>query len=119
MQAQDIKSMCVKDPAVAEFAKHTDAFMPRMVWTDSCRVRVLDHTCDQSLTLLHSQQSWYKANGTGRVTALWPGSAYNFITAIEDVRWEDCKFEVHTRAFPPDSWGPADDYTYVDSGSRS
>ncbi|KAL8279962.1 hypothetical protein RQP46_007543 [Phenoliferia psychrophenolica] len=81
MQAQDIKSMCVKDPAVEEFATHTDAFMPRMVWTDNCR-------------------SWYKANGTGRVTALWPGSAYNFITAIEDVRWEDY------------------DYTYLDSGSR-
>lgn len=30
--------MCVKDEAIEEFVKHTDAWMPRMVWTEDCRV---------------------------------------------------------------------------------
>jgi len=71
IQTQDIKTMCVKDEAIEEFVRHADAFMPRMVWTEPT-------------------PSWYKNNkATGRVTALWPGSAYNFNAAITEPRFED------------------------------
>ncbi|KZO89789.1 FAD/NAD(P)-binding domain-containing protein [Calocera viscosa TUFC12733] len=74
IQTEDIKTMCIKDEAVEEFVCHVDTYMPRMVWTDNCR-------------------SWYK-NGkvNGRVTALWPGSAYNFIKVITTPRYEDYNY---------------------------
>lgn len=38
LQRQRIKSMEISQQAIDEFVAHTDAFMPRTVWSSGCRV---------------------------------------------------------------------------------
>lgn len=38
IQQQSITSMEIKESAVKAFVDHTDAFMPRTVWSTGCRV---------------------------------------------------------------------------------
>jgi hypothetical protein len=70
IQCQGVKSISPKSSATAELNKHHQMFLPRMVFTDSCR-------------------SWYKGGRSdGKVIAIWPGSSVHYYEVIREVRWE-------------------------------
>ena len=70
-QTENIRTFTPRTDAVEEFIAFKDQFMPRTVWSESCR-------------------SWYKNHRSdGPVTALWPGSTLHYIEAMRDTRMED------------------------------
>lgn len=70
-QTENIETFAPKMEAVDDFIAYKDVFMQKTVWDNACR-------------------SWYKNNSaTGKVTALWPGSALHYIEAVKEVRWDD------------------------------
>lgn len=52
IQQQSITSMEIKASAVKSFVDHTDAFMPRTVWSTGCRVNLLLETVRRRLLTL-------------------------------------------------------------------
>ncbi|KAM0330552.1 hypothetical protein ACHAQA_003499 [Verticillium albo-atrum] len=76
MQAENIKYFVPKQDVVDQFNKHTQSWFKGSVWEEDCN-------------------SWYKNRKTGRVDAIWPGSALHFRGAIEDPRWEDMDIKYH------------------------
>ncbi|KAL3484699.1 FAD/NAD(P)-binding domain-containing protein [Aspergillus germanicus] len=75
VQTEGIKSVTPRTSAVAEFAEHAHAFLPRTIWAGNCR-------------------SWYK-NGTadGPIIALHPGSRIHWFHMMEVWRPEDYEYE--------------------------
>jgi len=72
VQKEDIRSICVKHDAVADFSEYIDAYFQKTVYLDECR-------------------SWYRSeggNGT-RIIGLWPGSTLHAIDTLRSPRWED------------------------------
>ncbi|PYI21677.1 putative flavin-binding monooxygenase [Aspergillus violaceofuscus CBS 115571] len=75
MQRDNIRAMCVRKEAVAQFTRHCDQYFSRTVFSSSCR-------------------SWYKGGReNGRVTALWPGSSLHAMKTLAHPRWEDYTYD--------------------------
>ncbi|KAH8848465.1 hypothetical protein MCOR27_000787 [Pyricularia oryzae] len=75
MQKENLKSFEVNSDAVRDFNQWKDEWMKESVWVEPCR-------------------SWYTAGSpSGKVLALWPGSALHYLEAIRDPRWEDWTFK--------------------------
>jgi hypothetical protein len=74
MQYDHIKSLSPRVDVTAKFNAHVQEWVKRTVWTQSCR-------------------SWFKNNETGRITALWPGTALHYNAAILRPRYEDYDIE--------------------------
>ncbi|KAM0747815.1 putative flavin-binding monooxygenase [Meredithblackwellia eburnea MCA 4105] len=93
-QRQDIKSMEPNREKTLKFVEHTDAWMPRSVWSTGCR-------------------SWYK-NGkvNGRVTALWPGTGLHYIDSLSEPRWEDFDYTYADSTNPYSFLG--DGFTHIE-----
>ncbi|KAI1390283.1 uncharacterized protein F4822DRAFT_231430 [Hypoxylon trugodes] len=73
-QTEHIKSLVPSDAAVADYAQHVSAFMPRTAWASSCK-------------------SWFKGGREdGPVTALHPGSRVHFFHMLETFRGEDWEY---------------------------
>ncbi|PPQ63112.1 hypothetical protein CVT24_005823 [Panaeolus cyanescens] len=79
-QTENIHSLAPKAEAVAELAAFRDNFMKGTVWTQNCR-------------------SWYKSPISGKVTAIWPGSALQYMEAIAEPRFEDFEFRYKENRF--------------------
>jgi cation diffusion facilitator CzcD-associated flavoprotein CzcO len=80
-QTEGYKSFTPSQPAIDEFVRHADAFMPRMAWASECR-------------------SWFKNGRTdGPVTALWPGSRIHWFKVLDarNIRFEDWQWERSTQ----------------------
>jgi hypothetical protein len=73
-QTEGILSLSPSHAALSAYSEHIDAFMPRTVWSETCR-------------------SWFK-NGkeTGPVTALHPGSRIHWFHMLEMFRGEDFEY---------------------------
>ncbi|KAJ6786216.1 hypothetical protein PWT90_11112 [Aphanocladium album] len=69
LQMDNLRSICVKETAQAEFNRWVQSRMPSMVWSESC-------------------SSWYKAE-SGRVIVPWPGTTLHYYKATDIMRWED------------------------------
>lgn len=69
MQADNIRSFAPKRQVAEAFMRHCEKFHEASVFSDECR-------------------SWYKDNETGKVTAVWPGSAVHYAEALRTPRWE-------------------------------
>lgn len=75
IQAQGIASLDVKRDAMDDYNVHAQAYLGTSIWTGPC-------------------SSWYKqGTKTGRVVAIYPGSAYHFAAAMRQPRWEDYEFD--------------------------
>ncbi|KAK8074119.1 FAD/NAD(P)-binding domain-containing protein [Apiospora phragmitis] len=78
-QGPGLASFEPKRQAVDDFMAHKDAFMEsRAVWS----------RCE----------SWYRSRATGRVTALWPGSAPHYMEALAEPRYDDYEVTYHKGA---------------------
>lgn len=69
LQADNIRSFTPKRDVARAFMQHCEKYHEATVFSDECR-------------------SWYKNNATGRVTAVWPGSALHYAEALRTPRWE-------------------------------
>jgi cation diffusion facilitator CzcD-associated flavoprotein CzcO len=106
MYKEDLRSFCVKQRVVDEFATYSDAWMPRSVWTAPCRSWFKNHTID------------------GRVHALWPGSVGHLIEVFLNPRYEDFEYTTLNRdnrftflgngLIPSDADDEADRAWYID-----
>ena len=74
LQHDRIKSLMPRADVTAKFNAHVQQWIKRTVWTQECR-------------------SWFKNNETGRVTALWPGTALHYREAILKPRYEDYEID--------------------------
>ncbi|KAI5861733.1 FAD/NAD(P)-binding domain-containing protein [Durotheca rogersii] len=73
-QTEGIRALAPSGAAVADYAAHVAAFMPRTAWAAPCR-------------------SWFKGGEeTGPVTALHPGSRLHFFHMLERFRGEDWEY---------------------------
>lgn len=70
LQQENIRSIEPKLDVTRQFNVHTQMFHQGTSFSDNCR-------------------SWYKNNETGRVNAVWPGSALHYIELVRKPRWED------------------------------
>ncbi|KAF5661463.1 sterigmatocystin biosynthesis monooxygenase stcW [Fusarium circinatum] len=77
MQRDNIKYFVPRQDATDEFNDHAQSWFKGTVWEENCN-------------------AWYKNRKTGRVDAIWPGSALHFRDAIEDPRWEDMEIKYHS-----------------------
>ncbi|EWG44880.1 hypothetical protein FVEG_05847 [Fusarium verticillioides 7600] len=82
MQRDNIKYWVPKQHVVDQFNDHAQEWYKHSVWKDSCRY-------------------WYKNNDTGRVNAVWPGSALHYMDTISVPRYEDFAIEYHNN----NMWG--------------
>jgi hypothetical protein len=71
-QTEGILSIVPSEAAVADYAEHVAAFMPRTAWSGGCR-------------------SWYKT-AEGQVTALHPGTRDHFVRMLAGFRGEDWEY---------------------------
>lgn len=69
LQADNIRTFEPRRDVAEAFARHCEKLHESTVFSDECR-------------------SWYKNSETGRVTAVWPGSAVHYLEAIRSPRWE-------------------------------
>ncbi|KAJ5793863.1 hypothetical protein N7457_000462 [Penicillium paradoxum] len=76
LQSEYILSLTPNPQATEEFNEHTQEWARHTVWTDDCR-------------------SWYKDQKTGRVTAVWCGSALHYREALKTPRYEDYDIEYY------------------------
>ncbi|WKT43594.1 Flavin monooxygenase-like [Fusarium oxysporum f. sp. vasinfectum] len=77
MQRDNIKYFVPRQDVNDEFNDHAQSWFKGTVWEENCN-------------------AWYKNRKTGRVDAIWPGSALHFRDAIEDPRWEDMEIKYHS-----------------------
>ncbi|KAL3442014.1 hypothetical protein BJX65DRAFT_321727 [Aspergillus insuetus] len=77
IQAENIKSLTVKQDAVNHLYQHMEAFHERTVWTADCK-------------------SWYKNNIWGGKIWLWGGSALHYMQTIMDPKYEHYDFKYLT-----------------------
>ncbi|QGI92395.1 hypothetical protein CEK26_005464 [Fusarium fujikuroi] len=78
MQRDNIKYLVPRQDVTDEFNDHVQSWFKGTVWEENCN-------------------AWYKNRKTGRVDAIWPGSALHFRDAIQDPRWEDMEIKYHSR----------------------
>ncbi|EWG54448.1 hypothetical protein FVEG_17322 [Fusarium verticillioides 7600] len=78
MQRDNIKYFVPRQDVTDEFNDHAQSWFKGTVWEEDCN-------------------AWYKNRKTGRVDAIWPGSALHFRDAIQDPRWEDMEIKYHAR----------------------
>ncbi|KAM5385172.1 hypothetical protein ACJZ2D_001133 [Fusarium nematophilum] len=76
MQTNNIKYFVPKQDVSDEFNEHTQSWFKGTVWEEDCN-------------------AWYKNRKTGRVDAIWPGSALHYRVALEEPRWEDMEIKYH------------------------
>ncbi|KAK5750820.1 hypothetical protein LTS12_019108 [Elasticomyces elasticus] len=79
MQRDNIKSWMPRQDVTDKFNQHVQEWYKHTVWSGKageCR-------------------TWYKNPETGRINAIWPGSAMHYISAIASPRWEDMEIEYH------------------------
>lgn len=74
LQCENVRALQPKRDVVRAFARHVDDYFAGTVFADACR-------------------SWYKDNETGRINAVWPGSALHYRKVLENPRWEDYEIE--------------------------
>ncbi|BEJ12738.1 hypothetical protein CspHIS471_0211980 [Cutaneotrichosporon sp. HIS471] len=94
IQAEGYKYMVVKDQCAKDFARYTDDYFARTVFTTDC-------------------PSWYKGVNDGHIRTLWPGSSQHCVWSLRNPRWEDYEFErepeyKHTMAWLGDGHIPAE-----------
>lgn len=77
MSEEGITSFDVKEEAVADFAEHRRAFLPRTAWNSPCR-------------------SWFKQGTIDGEIMMWPGSRIHFFETMKEVRWEDYNLKYTT-----------------------
>jgi hypothetical protein len=71
MQTENVRSIEVKPEIVKELNLHVQEYLKQLVFAAPCR-------------------SWYKGGkSTGKVIAVWCGSAHHYMRALQRVRWED------------------------------
>ncbi|KAL2830436.1 hypothetical protein BJY01DRAFT_254623 [Aspergillus pseudoustus] len=75
-----VKSFDIRADVQADFNRHTQNYMEKMVWTGTCR-------------------SWFKNHKTGKITALWPGSSLHYMQTLSEGRWEDYNWEYEGNRF--------------------
>ncbi|PLB53855.1 FAD/NAD(P)-binding domain-containing protein [Aspergillus steynii IBT 23096] len=106
-QTERIRAITVSKSATAEFNEHLQTFMPKTVYTGSCR-------------------SWYKNNTVdGPVIALHPGSRIHFFHMLQELRGEDWEYDYLDRSpnrfaylgngFSTKELGDQDSTWYLDS----
>ncbi|EWZ00020.1 hypothetical protein FOYG_03932 [Fusarium oxysporum NRRL 32931] len=78
MQRDNIKYFVPRQDVTKEFNDHAQSWFKGTVWEENCN-------------------AWYKNRKTGRIDAIWPGSALHFRDAIQDPRWEDMEIKYHSR----------------------
>ncbi|KAH7067984.1 hypothetical protein BKA63DRAFT_423015 [Paraphoma chrysanthemicola] len=78
MQRDNIRYFVPRQAVTDEFNDHTQSWFKGTVWEEDCN-------------------AWYKNRNTGRVDAIWPGSALHYRDAIEDPRWEDMELKYHSK----------------------
>ncbi|KAH8809325.1 hypothetical protein F5884DRAFT_822359 [Xylogone sp. PMI_703] len=76
MQTENIKYWVPNQEVTDEFNAHTQSWFKGTVWEEDCN-------------------AWYKNRETGRVDAVWPGSALHYIEVTENPRWEDFDIKYH------------------------
>ncbi|CAH0044905.1 unnamed protein product [Clonostachys solani] len=76
MQTDNIKSWAPKQSVTDKFNQHVQEWYKYTIWKNECR-------------------SWFKNQETGRIHAVWPGSALHYREAITKVRWEDMEIDYH------------------------
>ncbi|KAM6515073.1 hypothetical protein FSOLCH5_009312 [Fusarium solani] len=76
MQIDNIRYFVPKQDVTDEFNEHTQSWFKGTVWEEDCN-------------------AWYKNRKTGRVDAIWPGSALHYRVAMEQPRWEDMEIKYH------------------------
>jgi hypothetical protein len=69
IQAENIRSIAPRQDVTDQFNDHVQAMLRGTVWEDTCA-------------------GWYH-DKTGRITAVWPGSALHFQAMVREARWED------------------------------
>ncbi|KAL1595999.1 hypothetical protein SLS60_009690 [Paraconiothyrium brasiliense] len=74
MQRDNIRLLQPKRTVTEAFNRHAQDYLMNTVFADSCR-------------------AWYKNNETGRITAIWPGSALQYKELLDSARWEDYEIE--------------------------
>lgn len=74
LQRENVRALQPKRDVVRAFVRHVDDYFAGTVFADACR-------------------SWYKDNETGRINAVWPGSALHYRKVLENPRWEDYEIE--------------------------
>lgn len=86
-QRDAYKTVVVKQRAVDDFLKYTDAYFKRTVYSDNCR-------------------SWYKLGKKGEATirTIWPGSGLHCYESLKYPRWEDYEWEKIDEAEHSMSW---------------
>ncbi|KAJ1329041.1 hydroxyversicolorone monooxygenase [Microdochium nivale] len=98
LQTQGISSLDVKHEAMDDYNIHAQEYLRSSIWAGPC-------------------SSWYKQGSkTGRVVAVYPGSAYHFVAAMRQPRWEDYDFEY---ANMREDSGNDDDYRSQARSTRS
>jgi hypothetical protein len=71
MQTENVRTIEVKPDVVKELNEHEQEYLKQLVFAAPCR-------------------SWYKGGkSTGKVIAVWSGSAHHYMRALNRVRWED------------------------------
>ncbi|PSN66538.1 FAD/NAD(P)-binding domain-containing protein [Corynespora cassiicola Philippines] len=78
VQHDNIRYFVPRQDVTDDFNRHAQSWFKGTVWEENCN-------------------AWYKNRKTGRVDAIWPGSALHFRKAIEDPRWEDMEIKYHSR----------------------
>ncbi|EME39601.1 hypothetical protein DOTSEDRAFT_56930 [Dothistroma septosporum NZE10] len=76
MQNENIHSWVPKQTVTDQYNDHVQEWIKHTVWKEDCR-------------------SWYKDNTTGRVNAVYPGSAMHYQQVIETPRYEDMDIKYH------------------------
>ncbi|KAF5001146.1 hypothetical protein FDECE_11042 [Fusarium decemcellulare] len=76
MQNNNIKYFVPKQDVTDDFNRHTQSWFKGTVWEEDCN-------------------AWYKNRKTGRVDAIWPGSALHYRDALAEPRWEDMDIQYH------------------------
>lgn len=77
---ENVASFDVWPEVQADFDRHTQGVMKNMVWSGACR-------------------SWYRTNGNGKVTALWPGSSLHYREVLAAGRFEDFQWKYRGNRF--------------------
>ncbi|KAJ2890505.1 hypothetical protein MKZ38_001804, partial [Zalerion maritima] len=76
MQRENIKSWVPTQAATDMFNDHAQTWVKGSVWEEDCH-------------------AWYKDRKSGRVNAVWPGSALHYMEAIAEPRYEDFEIKYH------------------------
>jgi hypothetical protein len=74
MQNELLKSFCPRQDATDAYNQHTQTWAKMTVWGQDCR-------------------SWYKDMETGRLRAVYAGSALHYRETMKNIRGEDMEFE--------------------------